>query len=280
MRALSLLLLGLVTSSAWTQTVPAPVPNDAPPTATGVGEVQRMEQEVQRVAADVQRLKQRLPDWAAISWYAEDDARVMQRSDIKPRVVFLGDSITHNWGGPKVSSYFQHDHDKFIPINRGIGGQNVPQMLIRMRPDVIALKPAAMVIFAGTNDLATFKVPDLLGFIEGNFLSVFELAQANKIPVVVCSILPINDVYQKRSEARPPDQILQLNAWLKEQAAQRGYEYVDFYNAVSDGKDRLRPEITKDGLHPTAEGYVLMEPLVEKAIEKTLAAGSHRASSR
>jgi len=239
-----------------------------------------MEQEVQRVAADVQRLKQRLPDWAAISWYAEDNARVMQRTDVKPRVVFLGDSITHNWGGAKVSSYFQHDHDKFIPINRGIGGQNVPQMLIRMRPDVIALKPAAMVIFAGTNDLATFKVPDLLGFMEGNFLSVFELAQANKIPVVVCSILPINDVYQKRSEARPPDQILQLNTWLKEQAAQRGYEYVDFYNAVSDGKDRLRAEITKDGLHPTAEGYVLMEPLVEKAIEKTLVAGSHRAGSK
>jgi lysophospholipase L1-like esterase len=204
----------------------------------------------------------------------------MQRTDAKPRVVFLGDSITHNWGGAKVSSYFQHDHDKFIPINRGIGGQNVPQMLIRMRPDVIALKPAAMVIFAGTNDLATFKVPDLLGFIEGNFLSVFELAQANKIPVVVCSILPINDVYQKRTETRPPDQILQLNAWLKEQAEQRDYEYVDFYNAVSDGKDRLRAEITKDGLHPTAEGYVLMEPLVEKAVEKTLAAGNHRAGSK
>ncbi len=280
MRTLTLLLLGLAASFACGQTVPAPVADDAPPTATGVNEVQRMEQEVQRVAADVQRLKQRLPDWAAISWYAEDDVRVMQRNDAKPRVVFLGDSITHNWGGEKVSSYFHHDHDKFIPINRGIGGQNVPQMLIRMRPDVIALKPAAMVIFAGTNDLATFKVPDLLGFIEGSFVSIFELAQTNKIPVVVCSILPVNDVYQKRTETRPPDQILQLNGWLKDQAKQRGYEYVDFYNAVSDGKDRLRAEITKDGLHPTAEGYVLMEPLVEKAIEKTLASDSHSVGSK
>ncbi|WP_263410331.1 GDSL-type esterase/lipase family protein [Terriglobus tenax] len=272
MRSQLLVVLCLVSAHAMAQS-PAPAVTDrTPPSASGVGEVQRMEEDVQHLAADVQRLKLRLPDWAAISWYAEENAKLAASTSTKPRVVFLGDSITHNWGQAKYSSYFQGEHKDFVPVNRGIGGQNVAQMLVRMQPDVIALKPAAMVIFAGTNDLPTFKVPDLLGFIEGNFQSIFDLAQAHHIRVIVCSVMPVNDVYRARTETRPPEKILQLNAWLKQQAKDRGMEYVDFYAAVTDGKDRLRKEITQDGLHPTAEGYVLMEPLVNQAIAKALAA--------
>ncbi|MCU1321107.1 MAG: lipolytic protein family [Acidobacteriaceae bacterium] len=185
-------------------------------------------------------------------------------------MVFLGDSITHNWGSPKYTDYFQRDHKTFIPVNRGIGGQNVAQMLLRMRPDVIDLQPKAVVLFAGTNDLPTFKVPDLMKFIEDNFSSIFDLAEVHHIPVVICSVLPVNDAFTVRTETRPPARIKQLNEWLRQTAQRRGMIYVDFYSALTDGNDRLRKDLTLDGLHPTSAGYSIMEPLIESAILKSL----------
>ncbi|CAN5498451.1 hypothetical protein BH10ACI4_BH10ACI4_28950 [soil metagenome] len=243
---------------------------DAPPSATGVGEVSRLAETLQRATEEVRRLQQRLPDWAAVTWYAEENEKLGMPRPGERRVVFLGDSITHNWGNPKYTDYFQRPHKGFVPINRGIGGQNVAQMLLRLRPDVIDLQPKALVIFAGTNDLPTFKVPNVMKFIEDNFSSIFDLAEAHSIPVIICSVLPVNDAFTVRTATRPPSQILELNQWLQQTAQRRGMLYVNFYSPLSDGKDRLRKELTLDGLHPTSAGYSLMEPLIESAVLKVI----------
>ncbi len=275
--AAGLLSLAFISSGAQTPATPEAVPPsparvapNAPPSASGVGEVARIADELQRASEDVKRLQTRLPDWAAVSWYADENEKLGPAAAGENRIIFLGDSITHNWANAKYSDYFTRKHDGFVPIGRGIGGQNVGQMLVRLRPDVIDLHAKAIVIFAGTNDLPTYKVPDLLRFIEGNFLSIFDLADAHKIRVVVCSILPVNDVVQPRTVTRPPEDILKLNAWLRQTAKDRGYQYADFYTVLNDGTDRLKKDLTLDGLHPTAAGYQLMEPIVETSIRRVL----------
>jgi lysophospholipase L1-like esterase len=270
----SVLVVFLWSVTGWSQvpapSSPAPVAPAAPPSATGVGELLRLTDDLQRATDDVKRLQQRLPDWAAIGWYAEENSKLGPPPPGEPRVVFLGDSITHNWGNSKYSDYFHRRHQGFMPVNRGIGGQNVAQMLLRMRQDVIDLKPEVMVILAGTNDLPTFKVPDLLRFIEGNFDAIFDLAEKHHIRVIVCSILPVNDTIQNRTQTRPPQQILQLNIWLRRAAKERGLKYSDLYAALTDGRDRMNKDLTLDGLHPTATGYALMEPIVDAAIQQSL----------
>jgi lysophospholipase L1-like esterase len=139
-------------------------------------------------------------------------------------------------------------------------------MVLRLRSDVLALKPNAMVLLAGTNDIPSTRVPDLKQFIEDSFSDIFDIAEKNHIPVVVCSILPVSDAYGDRTTSRPPQTILELNEWLRAEAARRGLVYVDFYSVLQDGHDRLRPNLTADGLHPNAEGYALMEPLILKAL--------------
>ena len=257
-------------------TTPQPAPlsriaPDAPPSGNGVPEAARVADDLERASQDIKRLQTRLSDWAAVGWYAEENTKLGQPRQGETRVVFLGDSITHNWANAKFSDYFTRSHQGFVPIGRGIGGQTVPQMLIRMRSDVIDLNPRVMVLWAGTNDLPTFKVPDLLHSIEDNFSSIFDLADAHHIRVVVCSILPVNDVAQPRTTTRHPDDILKLNAWLRQTAAERGYQYADFYAVLNDGNDRLKKDLTLDGLHPTAAGYRLIEPIIETSIHKALA---------
>lgn len=275
--AICLLCVASIAASAQVPATPEAVPGsparvaaDAPPSASGVGKVARIADELQRATEHVKRLQTRLPDWAAVSWYADENKKLGPPAPGEDRVVFLGDSITHNWANAKYSDYFTRKHDGFVPIGRGIGGQNVAQMLVRMRQDVIDLHADSMVIFAGTNDLPTYKVPDLLRFIEGNFLSIFDLADAHKIHVVVCSILPVNDVTQPRTVTRRPED-MKLNAWLRQTAKERGYQYADFYAVLNNGTNRLKRELTLDGLHPTAPGYRLIEPVVEISIKRAIA---------
>jgi lysophospholipase L1-like esterase len=177
----------------------------------------------------------------------------------------MGDSITDGWG---------RRYGKFFPgkqyLNRGISGQTTPQMLIRFRPDVIAHKPEAVVILAGTNDIAGNTGPMSLEDIQGNLQSMAELAKANGIRVVLASVLPVSDYLRPQTGRRPPEKINALNAWIKDYAAKNGHVYLDYYSAMLDDKGVLKQELTYDGLHPNEAGYEVMGPLAEKAIARAL----------
>ena len=211
-----------------------------------------------------QRLADQLQDWNQLGqFYAANEELKKQPADPK-RVVFMGDSITIGWR-----------LDQSFPgkpyVNRGISGQTTPQMLVRMFPDVIDLKPAAVLIYAGTNDIARNTGPETPDMIEENFQAMTELAQAHGIKVILCSITPIADYGRaKMSEGRPPSDILKINAWLKEYAAQAHAIYCDYFAAVVDGQGMLKHGISADGLHPNADGYKLMVPVAEAAIAKAL----------
>ncbi|MFN7542616.1 MAG: SGNH/GDSL hydrolase family protein [Acidobacteriota bacterium] len=211
---------------------------------------------------ELERARKTLADWPNLTRYAQENAKL---SPVEGRVVFLGDSITDAWG--RRAGKFWPDRPY---VNRGISGQTTPQMLIRFRPDVIALAPKAVVILAGTNDLAGNTGPMTLEQIEGNLQSMAELATANGIRVVFASVLPVCDYYRPQTERRPPAKVLALNAWLEEYCRKHGHVYLDYYSSMLDEAKMLKKELTNDGLHPNAEGYAVMEPLVEKALAKVL----------
>jgi len=233
----------------------------------------------QTVAADCTELKTRLDraetklnDWPAMARYREDNKKITSPAKNEQRVVFMGDSITDSWDDPRMGGFFPGKPY----VNRGISGQTTPQMLIRFRPDVIDLKPKVVVILAGTNDLAGNTGPTTLEAIEDNLTSMAELATANGIRVVFASVLPVSD-YEIRdgkpivqTVRRPPDQILALNKWMKEFAQTHHHVYLDYFSAMADDKGFLKDALSNDGLHPNAEGYVVMAPLAEAAIAASL----------
>lgn len=207
-------------------------------------------------------------DYGGLRYYAADNAALLAaRPAPGPRVLFFGDSITHNWGNRHYSDLFQRKPNY---INRGIGGQTTAQMLLRFRDDVLALHPDVMVFLGGTNDLASYKVPDTLAFIEDNIRSIVELALLHHIRVILCSLTPVSDALKPQTDRRDPAKILALNAWIRQYAADNHISFVDYYPAVSDGHDRIQTELTVDGLHPNAAGVARMEPLVEAAIAQEL----------
>jgi lysophospholipase L1-like esterase len=212
----------------------------------------------------LQRLTDQLDDWNQLGqFYAADEELKKQPADPK-RVVFMGDSITIGW----------HLDESFPGkpyVNRGISGQTTPQMLVRMFPDVIDLRPAAVIILAGTNDIARNTGPETPTMIEENLQAMSELAQAHGIKVILCSITPIADYGPNRmSEGRPPADILKINAWLKAYAAKAHVIYADYFAVLVDDTGALKPGISRDGLHPNADGYKLMAPVAEAAIAKSL----------
>jgi lysophospholipase L1-like esterase len=205
-------------------------------------------------------------DWPNLARYHDDNAHLAPPAAGENRVVFMGDSITDGWG---------RQYGQFFPgkpyVNRGISGQTTPQMLIRFRPDVIALKPKVVVFLAGTNDIAGNTGPMTLDAIEDNLTSMAELATANNIKVVLSSVMPVCDYIKPQTERRPPEKIIALNAWMKDYAARNGFVYLDYYSAMLDDKEMFRKELTYDGLHPNDAGYEVMGPLAEKAIAAALA---------
>ena len=180
--------------------------------------------------------------------------------------MFMGDSITDAWG---------RRYGSFFPgkpyVNRGISGQTTPQMLIRFRPDVIALKPTAVVILAGTNDIAGNTGPMTLEEIEGNLTSMAELAKANGIKVVLSSVMPVCDYIRPQTDRRPPEKIIALNEWIKSYAQRNGLVYLDYYSALLDENKMFKKELTYDGLHPNEAGYAVIAPLAQRAIDAALA---------
>jgi lysophospholipase L1-like esterase len=257
---------GSLASSAWSQTsgdpplsVEAPCP--PPPQAlvkrwTAVGEFPvHSAEELAAYQRYVEVLKAN--DWAYLCRYA-DDNRAMA-TGARPRVVLIGDSITEFWK--------TRDPDRFATgvIDRGIGGQTSPQMLLRFQQDVIALRPRVVHIMAGTNDIAGNTGPTPEARFRGNIEAMVTLAQAHGIKVILASIPPAKAFYW-RPEAGRAQRIPQWNAWLRAYAQERGVTFVDYYTALVDAEGGLRAEFGADVVHPSKAGYRIMDPLFDKAL--------------
>jgi lysophospholipase L1-like esterase len=219
-----------------------------------------------KLQSQLSRDEKTLQDWPDLARYRDDDAKIVASGAVDGRVVFMGDSITDFWGRTR---------GKFFPgkpyVNRGISGQTTPQMLIRFRPDVINLKPSVVVILAGTNDIAGNTGPESLADIENNLASMAQLAQANNIKVVFSAVMPVCDYIKPQTTRRPPEQIMALNAWIKEYSAKNNAIYLDYYAAMLDDHKMLKQELTYDGLHPNDAGYEVMSDLAAAAIAKAFA---------
>jgi lysophospholipase L1-like esterase len=237
----------------------------------------------------IRNISDQLQDWNQLSHYYANNLELRKLPADPKRVVFMGDSITDNW---RLAESFPGQPY----VNRGIGGQTTPQMVGRMFPDVIALKPAAVVILAGTNDISRATGASTAEMIEFNLMAMTQLAQANGIKVVLCSILPTDDTpvpattgagrgggpqqlpgggrgfapRRKNSEMRPPADIVLLNTWMREYARKLDIPFVDYYSAVVDADGMFRDGLSNDGVHPTEAGYAVMAPLVQSALRAVL----------
>jgi lysophospholipase L1-like esterase len=218
-----------------------------------------------RALLDFKERQLRNPDRDQLARYAEANTRLPLPAPGNPRVVFLGDSITDGW---RLNEYFP-DRDF---VNRGIGGQITGQMLGRMQADVIALQPAAVLILAGTNDIARGVAPQA---IQNNLTMICDLADAHKIKVILASILPVHDYNKDKNPAweitrrRPMASIKAMNDWLGQFCAKRQYLYLDYSGAMIDDSGHMKAELADDGLHPNPAGYRIMAPLALAAIEKS-----------
>jgi lysophospholipase L1-like esterase len=205
-----------------------------------------------------------MSDFGELGRYREANAALGPPAASENRVVFMGDSLTDGW---PLEEYFPGKPY----VNRGIGGQTTPQMLIRFRPDVIDLQPKIVVILAGANDIGGNTGPMRTEDIENNIVSMAELAPVHGIRVVLSSVLPVHN-YTPEAEVRligrPPERILDLNRWMKEYCARNGCMYLDYFSAMVDGKGLLKKDLAVDGLHPNPAGYKIMAPLAQAAIEK------------
>ena len=191
---------------------------------------------------------------------AQNDQLKASRTPV--RVVFMGDSITDNWIGADAALFTDG------VVDRGISGQTTPQMLVRFREDVIALKPGAVQIMAGTNDIAGNTGASTMEIVQGNIASMADLARANGIKVIIASIPPAA-AFPWSKDKQPVPQIRALNGWLKTYAAKNGFTYVDYYTALATPEGAMKPGLASDGVHPTPAGYAVMRPLALAAIRRT-----------
>jgi acyl-CoA thioesterase I len=210
-------------------------------------------------------------DWAFLAKYRDADASLPSVQPDETRVVFMGDSITEGWGMKATAT--SPARGEFFPgkpyINRGISGQTTPQMLVRFRQDVILLKPKVVLLLAGTNDIAENTGKESLEEIEGNIASMAEIARANGIRMVLCSVLPASE-FSWHKGLDPAPKIKALNAWLQNYAAKNSLVYVDYYTPMANGEGGLKAELSPDGVHPNKAGYDIMAPLAEAGIAEAL----------
>jgi lysophospholipase L1-like esterase len=255
-----LLVAGLaaVAPAALGQQQPAPVPSCP---------------ELARALSAVVRNDTRLRDWADLARYRQANATLSAPRADEARVVFMGDSITDMWQQPRFGGFFPGKPY----IDRGISGQTTAQMLVRFRPDVLALQPSVVLILAGVNDIAGNTGPTTDEEIEGNLASMSELARANGVRVVLASILPVSAYHHRAGDPSPPQttirpmaRITAVNDWVRKEASAHGYVYLDYFAAMTDASGFLRAEFSEDDLHPNAKGYAVMAPLAEAAIGKAL----------
>jgi len=201
-------------------------------------------------------------DWANFKRYASENSKVAPPLKNETRVVFMGNSIFEGW--IKLRPEFFSGKPYF---DRGISGQTTPQMLLRMNDDVIALQPQIMVLKAGINDIAENNAPYNPAHTLDNIKAMAQLARFNKIKVILCSVLPASD-FKWRPGLAPGDKVIALNEAIKKFATENKFYYLDLYSVVVDDNKGMRKEYASDGVHPTAEGYKVMEPLLEEAIRK------------
>jgi lysophospholipase L1-like esterase len=211
--------------------------------------------------AEVERTRN---DWANLARYRDANAALGAPAAGENRVVFMGNSITDAWAKAFPAMFPGKPY-----VGRGISGQTTPQMLVRFRQDVIALRPKVVVILAGINDIAGNTGPSTQAMIADNLMSMTEIAKANGIRVVLSSVLPAYDFPWRRG-IEPAPKVVALNAWMKCYAAQAGVVYLDYYTKMADARGGLAPEIASDGVHPTEAGYRIMAPLAEAAIQEAL----------
>ena len=204
-------------------------------------------------------------DWPNLSRYQDENRSVGIPEKGKQRVVFMGDSITEEW-----SNLYPDYFDTKGYINRGIGGQTTPQMLIRFKPDVIDLEPDIVVILAGTNDIAGNTGPSNVKMITDNIFSMAELARAHQIKVVLSSILPVFEYEWAKEIKDVPATIDSVNDELKKYVNDHGLVYLDYFSPMVDERKGLNKDYTYDGVHPNQDGYILMSSLAEKVLSRLL----------
>lgn len=208
---------------------------------------------------DADFIRQCLSDWAQLQKYRQANLRIIQANTHYP-VILFGDSITEEWD---LTQYFPGKPY----LNRGICGQTTSQMLIRFRPDVIALKPKLVVILAGTNDLAGNLGATDLEQIQDNYASIAELAQVHQIRVMFSSLLPVHDAGAvPQTIRRSPEKIRALNTWIKQYCLENNHDYLDYHSHMLDDRGLLRAALSHDGLHPNEAGYRIMASLAASAI--------------
>ena len=212
--------------------------------------------------AEMERLR---TDWAQLTHYRDANLRLPPPSAARPRVIFLGDSLTQSWDLASLGL------EQAEVLNRGISGQTTPQMLVRFRQDVVDLRPAVVHILAGTNDLAENTGPTTLEAIEGNLSSMVEIAEANHTRVVLASVLPAFDFPWRRG-LQPAPRIVALNDWLRAYARRHNLVYVDYYSALVDPRGGFKSELADDGVHPNRAGFAVMDPIARDSIRRALAA--------
>ena len=203
-------------------------------------------------------------DWANFNKYKNENATLQPLTPGQKRIVFMGDSITEFWSALNPEFFIGKPY-----VNRGISGQTTPQMLIRFRPDVIALKPDVVVILAGINDIAGNTGPSTVEMIADNIISMAELAKANHIKVILCSVLPAFD-FPWSSGKQPAEKVASLNKMIHKYADANGILYLDYYSAMVNEQKGLKAVYSDDGVHPNKTGYEVMAPLADKAIAKVL----------
>ena len=204
-------------------------------------------------------------DWPNLSRYQDENRSVGLPEKGKQRVVFMGDSITEEW-----SNLYPDYFDTKGYINRGIGGQTTPQMLIRFKPDVIDLEPDIVVILAGTNDIAGNTGPSNVKMISDNIFSMAELARAHQIKVVLSSILPVFQYEWAKEIKDVPATIDSVNDEMKLYVNDHGLVYLDYFSSMVDERKGLNKDYTYDGVHPNQDGYILMSSLAEKVLSRLL----------
>ncbi len=250
----ALLFAGQLGAQATSSVTGQQTPNN-PATAAPPCDVQQM-----------QKMQSQLADWADLDRYRADNASLPPPANGEKRVIFFGDSITDGWGRSA-------GRGPFFPgkpyVNRGISGQTTPQMLVRFEQDVVHLHPAAVVILAGTNDIAGNTGPSTPEMVEDNFSAMNAIAKQNGIKVVLASITPAF-AYPWKQGVHPVEEIRALNQWLRDFCASNGCVYLDYYDSMADANGAMLPGYSVDGVHPTAKGYAVMAPLAERAIAQAL----------
>lgn len=204
-------------------------------------------------------------DWANLGYYKKRNRELGLPDENEKRIVFMGDSITEEWGNLYPEFFSGKNY-----INRGIGGQTTPQMLIRFKPDAIDLKPDAIVILAGTNDIAGNTGPSTVRMITDNIFSMAELAKAYDIIVVLASILPVYQYSWADDVLDPPSMIDSVNRKIKEYVENQGLVYLDYYSSMVDDRKGLKLDYTGDGVHPNEAGYKVMSAIADDIILQAL----------